>query len=130
MSYLTIPHGFNPHREIDISGLVAHIDLFPVEGPPPSSTASSRSSESPSGIPDGFPSTPALPHGGQRPKSDGLSLPPNATTCTNAVFGSSFVHGVQMDWRGEPVVFFVFSDLSVRFEGYFCMRYRCFDLFR
>lgn len=50
--------------------------------------------------------------------------------CTHALFGSSFVHAVQMDWRGESVVFFVFSDLSVRYEGFFCMRYRCFDLFR
>jgi hypothetical protein len=123
-------------RDIDISGLVAHIDLFAVEAPPSSSETpgySPRSSHSQSPMNNGDTHTIIPPQDSssrQRILEDD-SLPPNiVSTYTNAVFGSSFVHGVQMDWRGEPVVFFVFSDLSVRFEGYFCMRYRCFDLFR
>jgi hypothetical protein len=122
-------------RDIDISGLVAHIDLFAVDAPPSSETPGysppPSQSQSPTNNGDGH----AIISSQQSPSRHGMqeggSVPPNIlSTCTNAVFGSSFVHGVQMDWRGEPVVFFVFSDLSVRFEGYFCMRYRCFDLFR
>jgi hypothetical protein len=116
-------------EDIDISGLVAHIDMFAVEAPPSSSKYSPQSShsQSPTHNDDGHHII--LPQDSST-QLEGGSAPPNiGSTCTNAVFGSSFVHGVQMDWRGESVVFFVFSDLSVRFEGYFCMRYRCFDLF-
>jgi len=120
-------------RDIDISGLVAHIDLFAVEAPPSSSRYSTQSShsQSPTHNDDGHPIILPQDSSSHNTQLEGDSAPPNiGSTCTNAVFGSSFVHGVQMDWRGEPVVFFVFSDLSVRYEGSFCMRYRCFDLFR
>ncbi|KAF8323937.1 hypothetical protein DL93DRAFT_56033 [Clavulina sp. PMI_390] len=125
-----------PAEDIDISGLVAHVDLFAVEpSPPPTSVPQ------PPLIPTASAETPleqkplsnitssaecSVP---DRPLASSHPPPGNATLVSSVLFGSSFVHGVQMDWRGEPVVFFVFSDLSVRSEGSFYMRYRCFDLF-
>ncbi len=127
-------NAYDARSDIDVSGLIAQIDLFPVpppiEGPltpvfpPPPPTVdlgflgaslSPRSSSLHSQRGFGIPTAPATPSS---------SIP-----STGSIFGSSFVHAVHMDWRGEPVIFFVFSDLSVRLEGYFCLRYRFFDLF-
>jgi len=99
--------------DIDVSGLIAQIDLFPVpppiEGPltpvfpPPPPTVdlgflgASLSPISSSLHPQrgfGIPTAPATPSS---------SIP-----STGSIFGSSFVHAVHMDWRGEPVIFFVF----------------------
>ncbi|KAF8336330.1 velvet factor-domain-containing protein [Cantharellus anzutake] len=100
--------------DIDVSGLIAHIDLFPV--PPPTEGQPAPS----------FPPPPVSVDLGFLGPS---ALSPRPSSPTGSVFGSSFVHAVHMDWRGEPVIFFVFSDVSVRQEGYFCLRYRFFDLF-
>jgi len=128
-----------PADDIDISGLVAHLDLFPVPQPTDGATSTAPA----------FPPAPSatvnVAYLGQPPatfyantkaqdtQTQHVPSPPIASTsaapATGALFGSSFVHAVHMDWRGEPVVFFVFSDLSVRLEGYFCLRYRFFDLF-
>jgi len=121
-------------RDLDISGLVAHVDLFAVKPPPSSSelsTYSPPSYHSPMNNGDGcIIIPPQRSPSCQKPAEDG-SAPSNIiSSCTNAIFGSSFVHGIQIDWKGQPMIFFVFSDLSVRFEGPFCVRYRCFDLFR
>ena len=121
-------------RDIDISGLVAHVDLFAVKSPPPSSELSRYSPlpyHSPVNNGDGCIIIPPQRSSScQQPAEDGSAPPNTISSCTNAIFGSSFVHVIQIDWQGQPMVFFVFSDLSVRFEGPFCMRYRCFDLFR
>ncbi|KAG8933348.1 hypothetical protein FRC02_012101 [Tulasnella sp. 418] len=80
--------------DIDIMGLVAHIDLFPAPDP---------NSNNP--------------------------IPDTSNSLTTSVFGSSFVHAVHMlDMTGQPVVFFVWADVSVRLEGSFALRYRFFDL--
>lgn len=136
--------------DIDISGLVAHLDLFPV--PPPAEGQSLSSTNLPISPPTvnvGYRGQPSAPYFAaaknqevqqlqqqeqeQQQPPETPSSPPIATApalpSTGSLFGSSFVHAVHMDWRGEPVVFFVFSDLSVRLEGYFCLRYRFFDLF-
>lgn len=138
---LVLDSSCNP-SDIDISGLVAHIDLFPATPPPELQASSSgRLSTNTTDIrllhpsqqqllpssASTFYSTPSpLPPGSSLGASDLASTTP----ATQSLFGSSFVHAVHMDWRGEPVVFFVFADLSVRLEGYFRMRYRYFDLFR
>lgn len=123
--------------EIDVSGLIAHIDLFPV--PPPAEGQFAPVFPPPPATMDlGFlgsslsprPSSPSSRHSERHlgiptaPPTPSSSMP-----STGSIFGSSFVHAVHMDWRGEPVIFFVFSDLSVRLEGYFSLRYRFFDLF-
>jgi len=122
-----------PPEDIDISGLVAHVDLFAVKSPPPSSELSRYSPlpyHSPVNNGDGCIIIPPQRSSScQQPAEDGSAPPNTISSCTNAIFGSSFVHVIQIDWQGQPMVFFVFSDLSVRFEGPFCMRYRCFDLF-
>jgi len=124
-----------PVEDVDISGLVAHVDLFAVEPPPSSSELSrysppSSCSKSPMNNGNGHLIIPPQHSSSCHRLVEDGSTPPNTISgCTSAIFGSSFVHGIQLDWQGQPMVFFVFSDLSVRFEGPFCIRYRCFDLF-
>ncbi|KAK7460799.1 hypothetical protein VKT23_008728 [Stygiomarasmius scandens] len=48
---------------------------------------------------------------------------------TNALVGSTFVMPVAIDYHGKKSLMFVFSDLAVKSEGFFILRYRMFDLF-
>ncbi|KDQ18353.1 hypothetical protein BOTBODRAFT_28767 [Botryobasidium botryosum FD-172 SS1] len=88
-------------QEINVTGFVAHVDLF--AAPPPESDTLKKVKT-------------------RRDITSGENL-------TSSLFGSTFVHATQMkDEDGVPVVFFVFADLSVKMEGYFKLRYRCFDI--
>ncbi|KAG8906776.1 hypothetical protein FRB99_006153 [Tulasnella sp. 403] len=81
--------------DVEVQGLVAHVDLFRVNQD--NSIATDNASET--------------------------------ANLTKHTFGSSFVHATHiLDLTGQPVIIFVFADLSVRLEGVFALRYRIFDL--
>jgi hypothetical protein len=48
---------------------------------------------------------------------------------TEHLAGTTFVQAANLDYKGNKVLMFVFSDLAVKAEGNFILRYRCFDLF-
>ncbi|TFY77381.1 hypothetical protein EWM64_g6634, partial [Hericium alpestre] len=48
---------------------------------------------------------------------------------TESLAGTTFVQASNLDYKGNKVLMFVFSDLAVKMEGHFILRYRCFDLF-
>ncbi|KAJ7594204.1 velvet factor-domain-containing protein [Mycena floridula] len=48
---------------------------------------------------------------------------------TNDLVGATFVQPSLIDWEGKKSLMFVFSDLAVKTEGNFILRYRVFDLF-
>ncbi|ETW77395.1 developmental regulator VosA [Heterobasidion irregulare TC 32-1] len=52
-----------------------------------------------------------------------------SSKCTEALAGTTFVQASNLDYKGNKVLMFVFSDLAVKMEGNFILRYRCFDLF-
>ncbi|KAI6015040.1 velvet factor-domain-containing protein [Pisolithus orientalis] len=49
--------------------------------------------------------------------------------CTTSLSGAMFVQPTVIDYDGRRALLFAFSDLAVKVEGYFFLRYRCFDLF-
>lgn len=51
------------------------------------------------------------------------------TKQTESLAGTTFVQAANLDYKGNKVLMFVFSDLAVKAEGNFILRYRCFDLF-
>ncbi|KAF7360748.1 Velvet domain-containing protein [Mycena venus] len=50
---------------------------------------------------------------------------------TASLFGTKFVEPHRIGWTGnnQKQILFTFSDLAVRLEGYFILRYRFFDIF-
>lgn len=121
---------------VDVSGLVAHVDLFPVTPPDePTRTGVPESEPSDSFVPFGASAgAQQVIHTGEGEHSqwrnDRVIHIDEDSKVTTAVFGSAFVHAVQvLDMSGEHVILFVFADLSVKMEGHFVYRYRCFDLF-
>ncbi|KAA1471979.1 hypothetical protein DENSPDRAFT_838098 [Dentipellis sp. KUC8613] len=52
-----------------------------------------------------------------------------SSKCTESLAGTTFVQASNLDYKGNKVLMFVFSDLAVKMEGNFILRYRCFDLF-
>ncbi|KAL5514550.1 hypothetical protein ACEPAG_1866 [Sanghuangporus baumii] len=61
---------------------------------------------------------------------DSLPLPSESDKLSRVLFGESYSHACSiLDLHGRPVLYFVFSDLSVKLEGLFRPRYRFFDLF-
>ncbi|KAB5592674.1 Velvet factor [Ceratobasidium theobromae] len=122
---------------IETTGLVAHVDLFAVD---PSrsvrhenSTGGEKaSSEHASPDRDWEPQPSSEPGGSHHVQAKEENVPDidKAVVLTTSVFGSSFVHAVKVqDMAGETVILFVFADLSVKIEGHFVYRYRCFNLF-
>ncbi|KAG8715396.1 hypothetical protein FRC08_010642 [Ceratobasidium sp. 394] len=120
---------------IDVSGLVAHVDLFPIH--PPETRHAPAVEESPVN-----PAVASGSHQGSHQITqiagdqhsqwpvDRVIEVDEDSKLTTEVFGSSFVHAVQvLDMSGEQVILFVFADLSVKREGHFVYRYRSFDLF-
>ncbi|KAI0786921.1 velvet factor-domain-containing protein [Abortiporus biennis] len=49
--------------------------------------------------------------------------------CTDALVGASFCQSATLEYQGKRVLMFVFSDLAVRIEGSFILRYRVFNVF-
>ncbi|KAH8112220.1 hypothetical protein DFH11DRAFT_1545913 [Phellopilus nigrolimitatus] len=61
---------------------------------------------------------------------DALPPPTEADKLTRVLFGEYYSHAASiLDLTGKNVVYFVFSDLSVKLEGLFRPHYRFFDLF-
>lgn len=61
---------------------------------------------------------------------DALPPPTEADKLTRVLFGEYYSHAASiLDLTGKNVIYFVFSDLSVKLEGLFRPRYRFFDLF-
>ncbi|CAA7266158.1 unnamed protein product [Cyclocybe aegerita] len=48
---------------------------------------------------------------------------------TQALVGATFVQPAVVDYQGAKAIVFVFSDLAVKIEGTFILRYRMFDIF-
>ncbi|KAG6849625.1 hypothetical protein H0H93_006834 [Arthromyces matolae] len=48
---------------------------------------------------------------------------------TSALVGATFVQPVVLDYQGKKAIMFAFSDLAVKVEGSFILRYRFFDIF-
>ncbi|KAJ1301331.1 hypothetical protein OPQ81_003731 [Rhizoctonia solani] len=119
-----------PADSIETTGLVAHVDLFAVNPPPGMSFEHPEDPEQSSGDLEPQPTNHADGSQQERRRSDiPLDVNENAVL-TSAVFGSSFVHAVKVsDPKGQMVILFVFADLSVKIEGHFVYRYRCFNLF-
>ncbi|CAE6435978.1 unnamed protein product [Rhizoctonia solani] len=120
-----------PAESIETTGLVAHVDLFAVNPPPgmsfesPEDRAQSELEAEESQSPNQAGSS----QQGQGMSGNQLDVNEDAVL-TSAVFGSSFVHAVKVnDTEGKNVILFVFADLSVKIEGHFVYRYRCFNLF-
>ncbi|KAG8695225.1 hypothetical protein FRC09_009290 [Ceratobasidium sp. 395] len=122
---------------IDVSGLVAHVDLFPVRP-----TEDMRHAPGTEEKPTNVATEPSSSQGSQplvqatgelhqgQWLDDRVIDVEESSKLTGAVFGSSFVHAVQvLDMSGDNVILFVFADLSVKMEGHFVYRYRSFDLF-
>ncbi|KAF7987058.1 hypothetical protein HWV62_199 [Athelia sp. TMB] len=51
-----------------------------------------------------------------------------ASKCTKSLVGDLYVQSIAIDYEGERVLVFPFTDLAVRLEGYFILRYRVFDI--
>ncbi|KDQ56818.1 hypothetical protein JAAARDRAFT_158048 [Jaapia argillacea MUCL 33604] len=49
--------------------------------------------------------------------------------CTLAVIGATFVQASDVEYKGKKSLMLVFSDLAVKVEGTFILRYRFFDIF-
>ncbi|CAE6484241.1 unnamed protein product [Rhizoctonia solani] len=120
-----------PAESIETTGLIAHVDLFAVN-PPVGMTFEDTEDYLEPTIDTGEPQ--ASNHAsssqqGRRISDNSVDVSEDAVL-TSAVFGSSFVHAVKInDTEGKMVILFVFADLSVKIEGHFVYRYRCFNLF-
>lgn len=141
------------YDEVQTHGLLCTVDLFPVPAKtskdlPPSSTTSGHRTSKTIQTNDGFvhfnpsgPSpTPSLsPSPSYRPQSYGPSdivhyyegIYPllERSKTTQALVGATFVQPVLVELFGKKCIAFVFSDLAVKSEGTFTLRYRIFDLF-
>ncbi|KAJ7032381.1 velvet factor-domain-containing protein [Mycena alexandri] len=66
------------------------------------------------------------------PSSPAISTPDNdCLNRTHWLFGAKFVepHAIGFGESGQKHLLFTFSDLAVRLEGHFILRYRFFDIF-
>ncbi|KAK7036022.1 velvet domain-containing protein [Favolaschia claudopus] len=129
----------NDYDDIPLAGLMCMTDLFEVkqsQPPPPNSSEFSSNSASPYSVEETFvypprspPSPPPLPRA-VLTTVDGYDVMEDSNR-TTALFGSKFAepHRVQMPGKIHKQLVFVFSDLAVRLEGTFLLRYRFFDIF-
>ncbi|KAF8492459.1 velvet factor-domain-containing protein [Gautieria morchelliformis] len=109
-----------PAEGPEVVGLICHVDLYLIRPTPyPHSRAVGSSGEGSSRALDPPPPTLVAP------------LPPaEESKVTTSLFGTTFAPASQVKGLdGDEVIFFVFSDLSVRTEGLFVLRYRMFDIF-
>jgi hypothetical protein len=73
------------------------------------------------------------PEGGDEP--EGVDLEEKAqhhvqpgTNVTSELAGLTYAHAVKIDLDNHKALIFVFTDLSSKMEGEFCLRYRCFNV--
>ncbi|KAF8510834.1 velvet factor-domain-containing protein [Gautieria morchelliformis] len=102
-------------EQIVVGGLICHVDLYAIRPTPYPHSTPVGSGEGSSAAP---PATLVAP------------FPAEESKVTTSLFGTTFAHASQIKGLdGDEVIFFVFSDLSVRTEGLFILRYRMFDIF-
>ncbi|KAF9448437.1 hypothetical protein P691DRAFT_775400 [Macrolepiota fuliginosa MF-IS2] len=141
------------YEDVQTHGLLCTVDLFPVpaktskDSPPSITTSHPRTSKTiqtndgfvhfnPSG-PTSIPSLTSSPP--YRPQAygpsdivhyyDGIYPLLESSKTTHSLVGATFVQPVLVEITGQKCVVFVFSDLAVKTEGTFTLRYRIFDLF-
>ncbi|RDX54155.1 hypothetical protein OH76DRAFT_1398471 [Lentinus brumalis] len=90
-------------------GFVCHVDLIPIR---PDTTSSSDPRET--GTQISLPSADYIDRYGD--------------SCTSLLFGETFVPCSLVEHEGRHAALFVFSDLAVRQEGRFVLRYRVFNI--
>ncbi|KAK0484911.1 velvet factor-domain-containing protein [Armillaria novae-zelandiae] len=95
------------YSEVQTAGLMCTVDLFPVTPPSPEHPLAD------------------IVH---RDLHTGIPILESSKMTTSLV-GATFVQPNLIDWEGKRQLMFVFSDLAVRQEGQFLLRYRVFDLF-
>jgi len=101
------------------SGFVCHVDLFPVQEP-----AGFKGPKPMKQWPDDALEYEALIRSINDEEKD-----LEDKKCTDKLFGCTVVNAVQIkDLENNPCSVFVFGDISVRTEGHFLLRYRCFDI--
>ncbi|KII91078.1 hypothetical protein PLICRDRAFT_106258 [Plicaturopsis crispa FD-325 SS-3] len=140
-------------------GLLCYVDLFPVPEVPQAETPATHvsapslrqasSSRIPGPIPYSYdlggPSNQvytdvqalsAVPH--QIPGTEidrdvvahiGNYAMTESSKCTTALAGATFIQPSNVDYRGQKALMFVFSDIAVKMEGTFILRYRVFDIY-
>ncbi|KAF8583784.1 hypothetical protein K439DRAFT_1390188 [Ramaria rubella] len=109
-----------PAEQLEVGGLICHVDLYAIRPTPyPHLRAVGSSGEGSSSTPSFEQATLVAP------------MPPaEDSKVTDSLFGTTFAHASQIKGLdGDEVIFYVFSDLSVRTEGLFILRYRMFDIF-
>ncbi|KZT04936.1 uncharacterized protein LAESUDRAFT_727507 [Laetiporus sulphureus 93-53] len=52
-----------------------------------------------------------------------------SSKCTTALVGATFVQSAVVEFKGKKALMFVFSDLAVKNEGTFLLRYRVFNIY-
>ncbi|KAI0774791.1 velvet factor-domain-containing protein [Trametes elegans] len=52
-----------------------------------------------------------------------------SSKCTTMLSGATFMQAAVLDYKGKKEMMFVFSDLAVKTEGTFVLRYRALDLY-
>lgn len=118
------------------SGFVCHVDLFPVQEP-----AGFKGPKPMKQWPDGTVIAWPRPVHQLDDPTDALEYEALIRSindeekdledkkCTDKLFGCTVVNAVQIkDLENNPCSVFVFGDISVRTEGHFLLRYRCFDI--
>lgn len=109
-----------PPDQVEVGGLVCHVDLYAIR---PQSLPSLRGGE-------GSSSPIASTSAGNFNQMVTPIPPPEDAKATDALFGTTFSVASQIKGLdGNETIIYVFSDLSVRTEGIFILRYRMFDIF-
>jgi hypothetical protein len=136
------------YDEIQTIGLMSTVDLFPVpneswtsRSPTQTSFASSSTLlngngnfifSSPQASPPTeaqSPSTPTSPSFKDVIHYVGNYAITESSKVTSSLVGATFVQPAIVDYEGKKAIIFVFSDLAVKIEGTFLLRYRVFDIF-
>ncbi|RPD64520.1 hypothetical protein L226DRAFT_533771 [Lentinus tigrinus ALCF2SS1-7] len=128
--------------EHSIFGFICHVDLIPLrrgEGGQPVALASQRTPAESITVPERF--LVADVASGSNVLSETLAQPGFQTSamhtnpetrygepCTSLLFGETFVPCTVVEYEGHHAALFVFSDLAVRQEGNFILRYRVFNI--
>ncbi|EIN12710.1 hypothetical protein PUNSTDRAFT_130958 [Punctularia strigosozonata HHB-11173 SS5] len=121
--------------KIRIEGFVCNVDLFPVptnwheRGGPSTASSSSSSSHAVNHPTTVTPASYAqkathpdiLAYVGEHPLRE-------SSMCSGDLAGGRFVEAIRLDYGGKNRTLFPFPDLSVKTEGFFCLRYRIFDI--
>ncbi|KIJ30586.1 hypothetical protein M422DRAFT_783935 [Sphaerobolus stellatus SS14] len=106
-----------PPDQVEVGGLVCHVDLFAIRPTPYPHLRQ---------VNDGSAAAPTFDQA-----TLVTPMPPSEDAkVTDSLFGTTFSVASQIKGLdGNEVILYVFSDLSVRTEGLFILRYRMFDIF-